>query len=239
MSVGVIASGTGAAAVFISDNQAGTAALFVVAVAFLLIGIQGTPLTRFASGDHSAEFAAKHRVSRKAIEDAIQAEQAGNSAAAENLVEFAATLDPSVENLPVVRALRYEQRVGEALVRLFGESGGFSSSTENPSGSADTEADFQLNINGSHIAVDVKFRTQKLGSRDLRNIQNMAARPNWATLVVTNVPLSSEVIEFNSQNDIYPVEIVSWTGSNDDNLLARAAGRLGRTAGQIGTNESG
>jgi hypothetical protein len=48
---------TGAVGVFVSDNQAGTAGLFVIAFAFLVIGIQGTPLIKFSSGDQSLELA--------------------------------------------------------------------------------------------------------------------------------------------------------------------------------------
>jgi putative peptidoglycan lipid II flippase len=46
IAIGVLAGGSGAYAVFASSNQAGTFALLLTALVFLLIGVEGTPLIR-------------------------------------------------------------------------------------------------------------------------------------------------------------------------------------------------
>jgi putative peptidoglycan lipid II flippase len=46
VAIGVLAGGSGAYAVFASSNQAGTFVLLLTALVFLLIGVEGTPLTR-------------------------------------------------------------------------------------------------------------------------------------------------------------------------------------------------
>ncbi|MFC9997219.1 hypothetical protein [Nocardia sp. NPDC127526] len=65
--LGIAAGTTGVVAVFVSANQAGTAALFLISTVLLLMGIQGTPLTRVGSGVHSAEFA-RRRWARALLE---------------------------------------------------------------------------------------------------------------------------------------------------------------------------
>jgi hypothetical protein len=158
--VGVAASGTGTTAVFVTDNQAGTAALFVVAVAFLLIGIQGTPLTRFASGDNSADFARRQNAqkAKDVLKDAKKAEEQGDSATADNLFEVATILDPAVENLPEVQAFRYEQRVGEAITRLFGHTNQFRLMT----GERYRSPDFRLVTDGQELNIEALYRRRQL-----------------------------------------------------------------------------
>jgi len=46
--IGAIAGGTGSYAVFASSNQAGTVLLLLIALIFLLVGVEGTPLLWFA-----------------------------------------------------------------------------------------------------------------------------------------------------------------------------------------------
>ncbi|GAB4588081.1 hypothetical protein [Nocardia sp. IFM 10818] len=65
--LGTTSGTTGIVAVFVSGNQAGTAALFLISTVLLLMGIQGTPLTRVGSGVHSAEFA-RRRWARALLE---------------------------------------------------------------------------------------------------------------------------------------------------------------------------
>ena len=46
LGLGILAGGGGAYAVFASSNQAGTVVLLLIALVFLLIGVEGTPLLR-------------------------------------------------------------------------------------------------------------------------------------------------------------------------------------------------
>src|SRR4051812_18002065 len=72
VAIGVVLLEAGLFAVFISDNQAGTAVLLVAAAAFLLIGIQGTPLLKF--GNNTVELARRRKRVAIAIEVAKREE---------------------------------------------------------------------------------------------------------------------------------------------------------------------
>lgn len=220
--IGLSAGGVGIAAVFFSDNQAGTAALFVVAGAFLLIGVQGTPLKRFGSGDNNAEFAA--REANNKLERAKEAKKDGDQESAENLVDDAVRIDPSVENLPVVQEVRYERRVADAVRRIFGHTPGFELATEPRV--RRYRPDFILTSNGHHINVEVTHRQRELGVTVLQSFEHMARTTGRPTLLITNAPLSDAVMQLNGRAEDTPVEVVQWTGANDDDLLERAALRL-------------
>lgn len=228
--IGLVATGAGTTAVFISDNQAGTAALFVVAVAFLLIGVQGTPLTRFASGDHSADFAARRTrrtIGREVVQEAVEAQQSGDSTTADNLVEVARNIDPSVEKLPAVREFRYARQVEGALLRL-----GFMT---NMSPGHPRAADFLLVTNdGRQLPVETITRARPLGQFDFSRFSRLADQYQSPTLVVTDAPITPRsrtlMADFNQQDHAVPLEVVHWTGPDDDDLLVRAIGRMSRTA---------
>ncbi|UNQ33890.1 hypothetical protein [Prescottella equi] len=230
--IGLATSGAGIAAVFISDNQAGTAALFVIAVAFLLIGVQGTPLKRFASGDHSAEF--DRRAARNKLEEAIEAKKDGDQETAEVLVDDAVRIDPSVENLPVVQAVRYERRVADALRRVFGRTHNFeliAAETWPAHAVAQMNRsvlrpDFVLSTDGNQINVEVKYLQGALTMSHIRQLMDMAVGTGTPTLLITNAPLSNAAMQFNGANQNTPLEVVQWSGGNDDDLLERAALRL-------------
>lgn len=230
--IGLAASGAGTTAVFISDNQAGTAALFVVAVAFLLICVQGTPLRRFASGDHSAEFERRHQARTK-VEEAIEAKKDGDQESAETLVEDAIRIDPSVESNPVVQAIRYERRVAEALDRVFGYMSNFSlaDGEDDPDGfvpvaSRRYRPDFILSANGERINVEVKHLPKPIRVTQLRHLMAVAQRTRTPMLLIMNFPLPKNLAEILRADQGPGFEAVHWTGGNDDDLLQRAVSRL-------------
>ncbi|WP_330766950.1 hypothetical protein [Rhodococcus sp. M8-35] len=222
--IGLVAGGAGGAAVFLSDNQAGTAALFIVAAAFLLIGVQGTPLRRFGSGEHSAEFE-RFRKARTKLQDAKEAKRAGDQEIAEILVDDAVRIDPSVENLPVVQEVRYERRAADALRRASSRIPELNLTTAQV---RDGAADFVLLVNGHYIDVVVKHRRGELGVPVFQSYEQEARRTGRPTLVITNAPLSDAVMQLNGRDEDTPVEVVQWSGGNDDDLLTRAILRLAR-----------
>ncbi|MGH3301107.1 MAG: murein biosynthesis integral membrane protein MurJ [Streptosporangiaceae bacterium] len=59
--IGVIAGGAGGYAVFASSNQAGTVLLLLIALVFLLVGVEGTPLLRLAARPGAPVAARVHR----------------------------------------------------------------------------------------------------------------------------------------------------------------------------------
>lgn len=82
------------------------------------------------------------------------------------------------------------------------------------------------------VVIEAKF--QRYGSFALRRgLDQVAAIRNAfdrrvGVLVATNAPLAGEVQEYNMKQigEADPVEIVTWNGSQDDDLLARAINRL-------------
>lgn len=105
--IGAISGGGGAYAVFASSNQAGTAVLLVASVVFLLIGIQGTPLIRFASGSSSVELERRRRV-QYALR---QAGEEDNAERAEGIVQGLAIAEPRL----VPAGALYQIRVAKAI----------------------------------------------------------------------------------------------------------------------------
>jgi putative peptidoglycan lipid II flippase len=64
--IGAIAGGTGGYAVFASSNQAGTVLLLLIALIFLLVGVEGTPLLWFAVRPGA------HRLGKRRIDKTAQ-----------------------------------------------------------------------------------------------------------------------------------------------------------------------
>ncbi|MEU8663569.1 hypothetical protein, partial [Actinoplanes philippinensis] len=85
--------GAGGYGVFVSDNQAGTALLLIVGAVLALLGIQGTPIRRFGSGDHSFEL---RDIARKAARESAEASSEGLTERASALAEVARSIDPGV-----------------------------------------------------------------------------------------------------------------------------------------------
>jgi len=102
-------------ALFTSSNQAGTAALLLVAAAFLLIGVQGTALIRFGSGSASVEL--DRRVAAAVQRADEVAEQ--DPRLALGILEGAAIIEPRVGPAAgAFRAMSYESAVRRALERV-------------------------------------------------------------------------------------------------------------------------
>lgn len=223
--VGGLAGIAGAAALFITDNQAGTAAILVIAVAFLLIAIQGTPLTRFGSGEHAIELE-RRRLGKELVD---QAESEPDLEAKEALITAAETVDPSGRWISQLEPIRYERLVYDALHRVLGENG--ASKIDRPA--QDTGVDYVVRLSpNARIAVEAKF-SRRLFSRDrITAAQNYALTTGTPVLIVTNAPLSPVVYEMNmrastrqSDGTSPLVEVVTWNGAADDDVLHRALRR--------------
>src|SRR5437762_4589508 len=115
MVIGTVLAGLAILALFTSSNQAGTAALLLVAAAFLLIGIQGTALVRFGSGSASIEL--DRRVAAAVQRADEVAEQ--DPRLALGILERAAIIEPRVgPAAAAVRHISYESAVRRAVVRV-------------------------------------------------------------------------------------------------------------------------
>jgi hypothetical protein len=112
--LGAVAPGAGGVATFVSDNQAGTGVLLLVALTLLLIGVQGTPLIRFGAESASLELDRRRRV-RQVIED-ISTDDSPD--AVRGALEAAAAFEPSLARSYGAReADLYASQVHDPLVR--------------------------------------------------------------------------------------------------------------------------
>ncbi|WP_216896137.1 hypothetical protein [Nocardia alni] len=113
--VGLAAGVPGVFAVFMSGNQAGTAVLLIAAIAFLLIGVQSTPLIKLASGNNSLELGQRQRIAKEILK---KVESTNNPAEKGAYAEAAVIAVPELEQNNAVRSLRYEKAVSDVILTL-------------------------------------------------------------------------------------------------------------------------
>jgi hypothetical protein len=221
--VGIGTAGAGAIAVFVTENQAGAATLLVIAAAFLLIGIQGTPLIRIGAGQNSVELARIRRRVRQIVEEATSDQQSPD--VARGMVEAASFIDPDAGVPASISAYAFEQQIMAALARVTQDR---ATSGVAPVG-VDGGIDFVVSAGTNYANVIVKYlRRGQLPIRVVREAQGVSALP---ALIVTNAPLSGAVQEHNrsasSPGGRTPyVEVVTWNGVQDDDVLGRTLDRL-------------
>ncbi|MBG6068914.1 hypothetical protein [Micromonospora ureilytica] len=217
---GLAAGGAGGAAVFITDNQAGSAALALVGAAFLFVAVQGTPLIRIGAGSNSLELERRRQRLKRAVE---RAEKEGNVDAAYGIIEGARIAEPEIEELPEYQALMYEDYLATALTGLGARVARLR---------VDQWFDMLAQTASGSAAVVVKYREHgPLGLKDLERADYATQRARvGGVLVVTNAPLSGEVEQYNASRspDDRPIEAVTWNDARDNGLLARALARTAR-----------
>lgn len=217
-----VASGTaGTVAVFVSENQAGTAALFILAAALLLMGVQGTPLTRFGSGEHSVEFT-RRRLGRELI---AQARLEPSSERATAYVEAAEIVSPGTQDSPVARTLNYTIDLGDALERVTGE-GPF-----RPTDPSEREITYFMGSGSGRIAIVAKL------SASVNEMATALAIAGRSRSDATSILLVTAEATTDQFNDIQQwvmdsgqpraVETVVWRGPTDDSDLRQALTRVG------------
>jgi hypothetical protein len=241
--LGFLATGVGAWAVFATENQAGSAVLILVGAAFLLMGIQGTPLIRLGAGENSLELERRRKQRRVAV--AVRA--ADSNAEIEAIVEGTAILDPSVANSSYFQASVYEARIALAC-RTLG-------TWVDRQDVYDTGIDFSVGWNfddspgrlpRARTTVDVvlKFRGdgRKLRLEELPRLEGYPERRFIreeyvvGLVAVTNAALSPALERYCTENADRPLEVVRWRTEEDNPALANALKRAAREAPTDGPN---
>jgi len=203
----------GGLAVFTTSNQAGSAVLLLISAAFLLIGIQGTPLTKLTSGTNTLELD-KRRIGQRLFR---KARKEKDPEVAQAYEEAASLVLQGIQHAPRTlgdSARDYEHRVRQAFHRI--------GATVQPASEPDSPIDFVATKGESRTAVMVKYRRHVIGIREIEPASNEVTRTGLPLMIVTNAPLSSKVQEFNSTwGDRHPrAEVVTWrNGSSDQQLL--------------------
>lgn len=187
--VGAVSAAAGTWAVFSSANQAGTAALLVMAVVFLLVGIQGTPLTKLTAGASSLELATLRRQSAKQqLELAIIGQRAA---------EVIENSDPEVAEAVASVIQRPPRHYGySATSRLAAKYADKVERTLQDSGfdiSQETSIfDFELTSTNSRAAVETLFRSGGfLTAADASRVLVRAHTYPGKVIVVSNVPFTA------------------------------------------------
>ena len=217
MVIGTVLAGLAILALFTSSNQAGTAALLLVAAAFLLIGIQGTALVRFGSGSASIEL--DRRVAAAVQRADEVAEQ--DPRLALGILEGAAIIEPRVGPAAgAFRAISYESAVRRALERVKPDS---TTVTVAPA-----PADLAVISPAGSVLVSIVYRQS-------RSIQQVDLAPLVASrqleeamggLFVANQVITSSVVEYvaTAARQGTFIEAVTWKDPEDDRDLGQVCG---------------
>ncbi len=222
---GVLMAAAGTASVFLSDNQAGSAVLVVVSAVLLLIGIQGTPLSRFGAGDNSAKFE-RGRVVGKLLE---KGRHQADSEAARAYVDAASQIAPGIENSVQARSLLYETEVKLALQHVMGPTKVVSRDDR----LGDDGLDFTIRTGPTgRVDVIVKY-THRHGTAGRWMFDLLAKGRSrmvpWLLVVNETSDAAVEEVRSRIANDEGlrgRVEIVVWRGPQDNGQLKAAIDRL-------------
>jgi hypothetical protein len=216
--LGVTLAGLGVWAVFKSSNQAGSAVLLLMGAAFLLIGVQGTPLIKLGGSTANLELERRRRRLARALEEA---KSETNPDVAQGMIEAAGIIEPELAPLPQKQARLYEDKVGAALRGIFEEVQ--RQSTLDPH-----QYDFAVTTPMGQTTIEVKYkRAGPFRTPDVAIIVRRQRDKNTKLVIVTNAPLSEAVRAINAAGmyDGMPVEVVTWNDGGDDGLLHRAVVR--------------
>lgn len=223
--LGTAAAGAGTVAVFVTENQVGTASLFVLAIALLLMGVQGTPITRFGLGEKgSVEYA------DAVAQDLVQASQeAPTPDVAQAYLDAAVRVSPAVALSATTKAVAYETLVMRALEDVAGP-------TEVQRLSRDDGVDFVVRTSATgRVSVIVKYFEHSAGAAQASQLRRVVERRTATPLLIVanSIPsrVRDEVQNFNQEPDHAPVVAVQWNGPSDNPSLQSALQRL-RSAGQ-------
>lgn len=214
---GAALSGAGVAAVFVTSNQAGSVALLLVGVVLLIMGINGSPLTRARYQDYELFMTRRRRQIVASIEQDSPEE-------ARQALQVLTTVDPGASRDPLVAhvsAAVLEREVINRLTVLF-------PTTSFAAGPGDMGLDAVVPTPNGTIGVQVKGGSTPLSGLELRNLVLAASRARVpaapagvdALLVVTNKPLPTNLPRrVREMSASLPTAVVRWVDEQDDQAL--------------------
>ncbi|MET8283538.1 hypothetical protein [Micromonospora sp. NPDC005174] len=223
LGLGTAAGAFGGYAVFVSDNQAGTAFLLVASVVLLLLGLQGTPLRSLGGGDYQIQLA---RIRLRAVQAIDNARRESPEVAAA-VADAVGSIDPGATSIRPPWSL-YLQEVRRALSRTVSLG-----ALRHEAGHMDRGVDTRVRLPNGTVNVQVKYRGRgALGLRDIETaaLQMLGSGFDGGYLLVTNAPLSEEARQHNRETpaELGGLEVITWNDERDDGLLTRALVRNAR-----------
>lgn len=214
VAAGVAIGVTGFVAMFVTKNEAGVAVAILLAGVLILLGIQGTPLTRLGAKDYSVEWIAREEVREEVVDRVLErAEQ--SPAEAEAILEGYQLADPSLlRDRKLMRALgsTLGMRSVDNIARVAEQMGW---GVEKLARRNNAVADVLLQREGKSIAVEVRHYEpgRKADAETLRQvIETARAVGASAVLFVTNVPLTRQAATVIT-DETMPVHVVDNKGS--------------------------
>lgn len=208
--LGSVSLGAGSAAVFISDNGAGTSVLLIVAAAMLLIGIQGTPLIRVGGDAASFELARR----RSEAEHIIRTAELDNLETARDVIEAVAKIEPSVQVQATVAARQiYHEEVIAAVQRVV-QPRALTLVRDDV-----VDAVFSLDSGDDPMDLVIEYAT---GNPSVGFLRELSREISPRRLIVTNINLSEGLVRH------FPelAAVTTWQGPEDDVNLTEAVGRI-------------
>ncbi|WP_460065609.1 hypothetical protein [Streptomyces sp. YKOK-I1] len=217
--VGLPMVGAGAVAVFLSDNQAGSAVLIIAGVILVFMLISGNPLYSLGHGETQVQFARARR--RQVLVDARDAP----TEEAQRVVDTLTTVDPAAERDPAVREFSrelYERRVHEAILRCVDAGVTITQS------SYDYGHDYLIHMPVDRvIAVAVLGHQRQDAAIPLTRVQEFVGRAASSAaplLVVSNArlgPHGARAAAEARDNGVL-ISVVRWRDEEDDDRLRTA-----------------
>jgi hypothetical protein len=207
----------GGIAVFASSNQAGTAILLLIGAVLLVLGIQGTPLRRFASGANSVEMAT---IRQRAAEVMTRVESHESPEVVAAVSDAMAAIDPRIPHASSSAA--YQREVAAALRRV-----GATTSRSTVVRAADgRRVDTVASVGDGSVPIEIVYRPRgPVGHHEIG-----ASRSRTASVLITNAPVSGESLTHSAAAAPYDadIEVVTWNDARDDDVLAAALTRNAR-----------
>ncbi|MEV6620155.1 hypothetical protein AB0M83_08290 [Amycolatopsis sp. NPDC051106] len=227
--VGLSFSVGGGFAVFVTGNQAGSIALILVGAVFLVVGVQGTPISRASKDAVELE--------KRASRVAGEAEQIADEKGIENAKDFlsgAISANPQLarsSDVFLVEGMVYESLAGEALERVAAREG-FSVSVAG----GDQGYDLALRrrngtgqiMDKTALVVTIKYFS-KLNFVNTTKVRAALAKGRgggYPVLMVANVDLSNAAKNYIEQQENRELDYVKWRSEIDDNMLVQAIRRF-------------
>jgi hypothetical protein len=212
--VGVIAGGAGGYVAFERSNQLGSAVLLVIGAVFLIIGIQGTRLMRFASGSSIVELEQKKRNVVEAFE---KAQDEGKLEKASGIIEGADIASPAL-GLSRDLGVQYELQVSGALVSM-----GYLVQHHFPQ--QDYGSDLTI-LNGSGGVINAVLQRHSV-PLSLHSVQPTILRATISVVPVILITYSE--LTMSAQELVIArggLEVVQWRDENDNDRLADTLRRM-------------
>jgi hypothetical protein len=217
ITLGAVGVTAGGVAVFVSRNQAGTAFLLLIGAVLLVLGIQGTPMRRLASGDNSVELAT---IRQRAAAVLTRVETSESPEVVAAVSDAVAAIDPRLPRASSAAA--YQRAVAAALRRV----GATTEPATTKRASSGRRVDAIAAVNDGRVPIEIVSRPQGPVGHD----EIGATRSRTATVMITNAPVSSDALTHSAATgpNETDVEVVTWNDARDDAVLAAALTRNAR-----------